>query len=189
PDRLGHAEPEALPVRRGGGIDLAQMRRATRPRQCMQRTAGPQSQRIGARIAGPVEDATPELGGVVEPLSQKPTEHGGEGRTQLVAGARLGEEMVGDDAARHHYSAACGRSAGGSHLSLGDRAARVSSRRRRGAFMGAAVKRSLCPDRAAAARSSITSQKRSRLCLLSLSVGSTSIAPCTTSGKYMVIGW
>src|SRR5689334_20444460 len=43
------------------------------------------------------------------------------------------------------YSAACGSSSLRSHLSLGVRAARVSSRRRRGARVGAAVKRAALP--------------------------------------------
>ena len=81
------------------------------------------------------------------------------------------------------YSAACGRSSGRSHLSTGLRAARVSSSRRRGAMVGALVKRAELPDSASVASSSITSQKRSRVCLLSDSVGSTSMAPWTTSGK------
>jgi hypothetical protein len=71
-------------------------------------------------------------------------------------------------------------------------AARVSSRRRRGARpdrRGAWWKRSASPRFAAHARSRSVAMNRSSEAFDSDSVGSISMAPWTTSGKYMVIGW
>src|SRR4029077_2110367 len=92
--------------------------------------------------------------------------------------------------AHDRYSAACLKLFDGFQRSTGLRAARVSSRRRRGAKRGAALNASAAVPvlaRSASARSVVMNRSRSSLAWLS--VGSISIAPCTTSGKYMVIGW
>src|SRR5947209_1160974 len=86
------------------------------------------------------------------------------------------------------HSAASRIGTGGNHFSTGFRAAPVSSRRRRGARYGAPAKRSVSPRRALIARSRRVAMNRSSEARDSDSVGSISIAPCTTSGKYMVIG-
>src|SRR5262249_14009915 len=78
---------------------------------------------------------------------------------------------------------------GFTHRSTGVRAARVSSRRRRGASRGASTKRSFSPAFAAKARSRMVAMNKSSEALLSDSVGSISMAPWATSGKYTVIGW
>src|SRR5262249_45864039 len=91
---------------------------------------------------------------------------------------------------RHNHSAALlGAGAPGRQRKTGFRAAAVSSRRRRGVSRGAAWNAALSFPFAFATRPRITAMKRSSVSLLSVSVGSISIAPCTTSGKYMVMGW
>src|SRR5712671_714313 len=84
--------------------------------------------------------------------------------------------------------AASRRSGSRRQRKTGLRAAVVSSRRRRGVKTGAAWKRDTSPERAAPASAFSTSTNRSSDALLSVSVGSISIAPCTISGKYIVIG-
>ena len=57
----------------------------------------------------------------------------------------------------------------------------------RGAWIGASLSDG-SPARARSATERSAAMNWSRPARLSVSVGSTSIAPCTTSGKYMVIG-
>ncbi len=91
------------------------------------------------------------------------------------------------------YSAACCCAGAGRQRKTGFRAASVSSSRRRGVQRGAARKAAASPapvllDWARSARPRNTEANWSSEALLSVSVGSISKAPCTTSGKYIVIG-
>src|SRR5260221_14566437 len=90
---------------------------------------------------------------------------------------------------RGPYSAACFVASSGRQRSTGLRAAAVSSRRRRGVRYGAPWNHSAAsPALARRASALTTAMKWSSASLLSVSVGSISSAPWTTSGKYIVIG-
>src|SRR5579864_6805843 len=95
---------------------------------------------------------------------------------------------IGSREGRTPYSAALLGAAAGRQRRTGFRAAAVSSRRRRGVSRGAAWNAALSLPFAFATRPRITATKRSSVSLLSVSVGSISMAPWTTSGKYMVMG-
>src|SRR5262249_50658973 len=87
------------------------------------------------------------------------------------------------------YSAAFRSFCGGCQRRTGLRAASVSSNRRLGARCGQPWKYSASPALARFARARSTAMKASSDSRLSLSVGSMSKAPWTTSGKYIVMGW
>src|SRR3984957_17566917 len=110
-----------------------------------------------------------------DPVQPRPVDH------------RLAGIQVLVDIAGHAYSAAWG-SGSRFQRSTGLGAAAVSSSRRRGARRGAPSKRAVLPALASSASSRSTWMKRSSDSLDSDSVGSISMAPCATSGKYMVMG-